>query len=93
VLKWVAEQITGQLPLNKRCYHLKGHGGLVGAIKQVSHAYYRSEWRYAYRTDIRGYYRHIIKAQVEHQFHQYIADAVCRDLCRQWFYCSVEDGG
>ncbi|VEA61128.1 Retron-type reverse transcriptase [Serratia plymuthica] len=93
ILKWVAEQVAGQLPLNTRCYHLKGHGGVVGAIKRVSEAYYGGEWRYVYRTDIRGYYRHIIKGQVEIQLRQYIADTVCRDLCRQWLYYSVEDGG
>lgn len=93
VLKWGAEKIMGQLPLNKRCYHLKGHGGMTEAIKQVFNAYLCGEWRYLYRTDIRGYYRNIIKAQVSDLMRRYIADEVCRDLCHQWLYYCVEDGG
>lgn len=34
VLKWIAERVTGQLPLNQRCYHLKGYGVVVGAINR-----------------------------------------------------------
>lgn len=93
VLKWVAMQVGGKLPGDRHCYHLKGHGGIDGAIKQVSGAYYSGGWRYVYRTDIRGYYRHIIKAQVARQLRWHIDDEVCRDLCLQWLYYSLEDGG
>ncbi|EKF61895.1 transposase [Serratia plymuthica A30] len=41
----------------------------------------------------RGYYRHKIKVQVESQLRWHITDDVCSDLCRQWLYYSVEDGG
>ena len=46
-----------------------------------------------YRTDIRGYYRHILKHQVAGQLQWHIADVVCRDLCLQWLHYSIEDGG
>lgn len=46
-----------------------------------------------YRTDIRGYYRHILKHQVDSQLYWHVHGPVCRDLCRQRLYCSVEDGG
>ena len=46
-----------------------------------------------YRTDIRGYYRHIQKHQVDSQLRWHVHDPLCRDLCRQWLYYSVEDGG
>ncbi|HGM6755382.1 TPA: reverse transcriptase domain-containing protein [Serratia marcescens] len=93
VLKWVAIQIEEQLPRNTSCHHLKGHGGVVGSTQCVSSAWRCGEWRYVYRTDIRGYYRHILKCQVAGQLHWHIEDAVCRNLCLQWLYYSVEDGG
>ncbi|MGP0836049.1 hypothetical protein [Serratia sp. CY85251] len=93
VLKWVAIQIEEQLPRNTSCHHLKGHGGVVGSTQRVSSAWRCGEWRYVYRTDIRGYYRHILKCQVAGQLHWHIEDAVCRNLCLQWLYYSVEDGG
>ena len=40
-----------------------------------------------------GYYRHILKCQVAGQLHWHIEDAACRNLCLQWLYYSVEDGG
>jgi len=93
VLKWVAMQVAPLLPRRPNCHHLKGHGGVSGSTRQVARAYCRREWRYVYRTDIRGYYRHIVKGQVEGQLHRYIQDATCRDLCLQWLYYSVDDGG
>ncbi|MFN3069110.1 hypothetical protein ACKWMY_13460 [Serratia sp. J2] len=50
-------------------------------------------WRHVYRTDIRGYYRHILKHQVAGQLKWHIEDTVCRDLCLQWLHYSIEDGG
>ncbi|MGP3049474.1 reverse transcriptase domain-containing protein [Serratia ureilytica] len=46
-----------------------------------------------YRTDIRGYYRQIVKHQVDRQLHWHVKDDVCRALCRQWLHYSVDDGG
>lgn len=85
VLKWVAMQVDGKLPRNLHCHHLKGHGGVSGSTQCVSSAWQRGEWRYVYRTDIRGYYRHILKHQVagQLQLQWHIDDSVCRDLCLQ----------
>lgn len=93
VLKWVALQVEPLLPRHTRCHHLKGHGGVSGSVKAVSAAWRSGNWRYVYRTDIRGYYRHILKHQVESQLHRYIDDEVCRGLCLQWLNYSVDDGG
>lgn len=93
VLKWVAIQIAGKLPRNTHCHHLKGHGGVSGSTQSVSSAWQGGEWRYVYRTDIRGYYRHILKHQVAGQLQWHIANVVCRDLCLQWLHYSIEDGG
>ncbi|HGX2760712.1 TPA: reverse transcriptase domain-containing protein [Salmonella enterica subsp. enterica serovar Newport] len=48
---------------------------------------------FVYRTDIRGYYRHIRKQQVYSQFCRYITDPILQGLFRQYVYYSVEDGG
>ncbi|ALL40508.1 transposase (plasmid) [Serratia marcescens] len=93
VLKWVAMQVVDQLPRDTHCHHLKGHGGVSGSTQCVSSAWMGGEWRYVYRTDIRGYYQHILKHQVAGQLLWNIEDVVCRRLCLQWLHYSVEDGG
>lgn len=93
VLKWVAMQIETSLPRPAHCHHLKGRGGVSGSTARVAAAWHDPRWRYVYRTDIRGYYRHILKHQVDSQLHWHVSDPVCRDLCRQWLYYSIEDGG
>jgi hypothetical protein len=76
VLKWVAIQVEEQLPRNTHCHHLRGHGGVNGSTQSVASAWQSGEWRYVYRTDIRGYYRHILKHQVSGQLHWHIEDAI-----------------
>lgn len=93
VLTWVAMQVEEVLPKNTHCHHLAGHGGVSGSTTYVSSTWCSGEWSYVYRTDIRGYYRHIVKHQVAGQLNWHIGDAVCRDLCLQWLHYSVEDGG
>ncbi len=93
VLKWVAMQVESALPRPAPCHHLKGHEGVSGLTQCVSSAWRSGEWGYVYRTDIRGYYRHILKHQVDSQLRWHFHDSVCWDLCRQWLYYSVEDGG
>lgn len=93
VLKWVALQVEHELPKHPHCHHLKGHDGVAGASRRVTDAWRSSNWHYVYRTDIRGYYRHILKHQVDSQLRWHVHDPVCRELCRQWLYYSVEDGG
>lgn len=93
VLKWVALQIADRLPVNTACHHLKGHGGVSGSTRAVAQAWHDPRWRFVFRTDIRGYYRHIIKRQVENQLAWWVPDNILRDLCHQWLYYAVEDGG
>ncbi len=93
VLKWVALHVEASLPRPEHCHHLKGRGGVSGSTRQVAAAWHDPRWRYVYRTDIRGYYRHILKHQVDSQLHWHVHDLACRDLCRQWLHYSVEDGG
>ncbi|HGM5414922.1 TPA: reverse transcriptase domain-containing protein [Serratia marcescens] len=93
VLKWVTLQVEDQLPTHPSCVHLKGRGGGRQSVAQVWQALTSGEHAFVYRTDIRGYYRHIRKAQVLSLVQQHIDDPVLIDLIEQYLYYSVEDGG
>ncbi|MFV8809231.1 reverse transcriptase domain-containing protein [Yersinia enterocolitica] len=93
VLKWVALQIVKDLPIHQRCAHVKGHGGVRRSIADVAACLQHEEWRFVYRTDIRGYYRHIRKQQVLSQINWRVQSPILRDLLKQYLYYSVEDGG
>lgn len=93
VLKWLALQVDGRLPVHERCEHRKHTGGVRASVRRLHLAVTEEEYRFVYRTDIRGYYRHIRKAQAYSQFCRYIAEPVLQDLFRQYLYYSVEDGG
>ncbi|WP_455872222.1 reverse transcriptase domain-containing protein [Serratia proteamaculans] len=93
VLKWVALQAERLLPTHKRCAHLRGHGGSRQSVVEVRQALGSGEYAFVYRTDIRGYYRHILKAQVMRQVRGYIANPVLQDVIAQYVHYSVEEGG
>jgi len=40
--------------LSKTCYHLKGHGGLIGAVRDLIKLY--TKYSFFYKTDMRSYY-------------------------------------
>ena len=50
-------------------------------------------YRFMYRTDIRGYYRHISKAQLKHHTARFVPEPHLRSLICQYIDYSVEDGG
>lgn len=93
VLKWAALLAEPLLPRPERCLHLRGHGGAVRSLAQVRQVLEDAEYQFVYRTDIRGYYRHIRKVQVFNQLQEYILDPVLLDVIGQYLYYSVEDGG
>ncbi len=86
-------QIEAGLPRPVDCHHLEGHEGVSGTTRRVAAGWHEPRWRYVYRTEICGYSRHILKHQVDSQLQWHVHDPVCRGLCRQWLYYSVEDGG
>ncbi|MEB5742701.1 reverse transcriptase domain-containing protein [Klebsiella aerogenes] len=63
------------------------------SVMQAAEALNTGEYNFVYRTDIRGYYRHIRKAQVMHIVQHYVADPALRSLIRQYVYYSTEDSG
>lgn len=93
VLKWVTLQEKNQLPTHQRCVHLKGRGGGRQSVGQVWRVLTGGDYAFVYRTDIRGYYRHIRKAQALNLVQQHLDDPVLTDLIEQYLYYSVEDGG
>ncbi|WP_247152015.1 reverse transcriptase domain-containing protein [Escherichia coli] len=46
-----------------------------------------------YRTDIRGYYRHISKAQLKRHVERFVPEQHLRQVIHQYIDYSVEDGG
>jgi hypothetical protein len=92
VLKWVALMAGDKLPVHERCIHVKGHRGGRTSLTQIA-CVLKDGYRFVYRTDIRGYYRHINKAQLFNLVCRYISDPVHRDLIYQYLYYSVEYGG
>lgn len=93
VLKWVALQIAGKLPVHTACTHVRGQGGGRGTVQNVWEALGSSEYRYVYRTDIRGFYRHIKKEQALKIVQRNINDTILVNLIEQYLYYSIEDGG
>lgn len=73
--------------------HARQGPGARQSVTQVAEALTTGGHGFVYRTDIRGYYRHIRKAQVMHIVEHYVADQILRDLIQQYVYYSVEEGG
>lgn len=92
VLKWISLRIAEKLPVHRHCMHVRGRGARQ-SVTQVAEALTTGGHGFVYRTDIRGYYRHIRKAQVMHIVEHYVADQILRDLIQQYVYYSVEEGG
>ena len=60
VMKALALVLPPHLPLAPQCTHLKGHGGLKGAVRQV--LAHLPRYRFVLKTDVHSYY-----ASIEHQ--------------------------
>ncbi|WP_413469854.1 reverse transcriptase domain-containing protein [Serratia quinivorans] len=93
VLKWLTARLTPLLPVHPRCEHIRGHGGGRASVARLSQALGGGEYRYACRTDIRGYYGAINKDTVLRQVQQYVSDPVLLGLVEQFLHYTVEDGG
>ncbi len=68
VLKALAGLLQELLPLSPRCTHLKGHGGLKGALRQVLGALPRSH--FVCRTDVDSYYASMDQERLQDQLAQ-----------------------
>lgn len=93
VLKWLALQIHNVLPTHPYCEHGPGKKSGRLSLRRVQSALLSREFSYVFRTDIRGYYQHILKYQVINQFNRYVFDVVLQNLFYQYVHYSVESGG
>ncbi|NTY88403.1 transposase [Serratia fonticola] len=93
VLKWLTLCITPALPKHPTCRHLRGHGGVSGSLTRVRSALFSGDYRYVFRTDIRGYYAHFSQARLLSWLFTQIEHPVYRDLLAQYVHYSVEWGG
>ena len=92
VLKWVSLQLNGKLPLSPRCTHTAGHRGGRSGLQEIT-THLSAGYRFMYRTDIRGYYRHISKAQLKRHVERFVPEQHLRQVIHQYIDYSVEDGG
>lgn len=93
VLKWCALHIDGKLPVHDRCEHQRGNGGYVSSVRRVREALLSDDYRFVFRTDIRGYYRHIRKKQLWLQVSRFVTDERILPLIRQYLWYCTENGG
>lgn len=93
VLKWLALSLTDQLPVHPRCGHVRGHGGVTASVGEVDRALRMGSFGYVLRTDIKGYYRHIVKQQCLALAKRSISNSIWLTLLKQFLWYSVEDRG
>ncbi|WP_421512477.1 reverse transcriptase domain-containing protein (plasmid) [Enterobacter sp. JS8-1] len=91
VLKWAALTVAPQLSVHPRCLHLQG--GAHRAVSQVAEQLSTGRWQYVYRTDIRGYYRHIRKDMAWQVWQENTRDPACLNLIHQYLHYSTEQAG
>ncbi|TVL21175.1 hypothetical protein AYI92_06700 [Shewanella xiamenensis] len=91
----VGTTIAPCLPSHPRCEHLKGHGGSKASIARLSQAITQQPTPMCFvcRTDIKGYYQHIRKEELNDIVCQYVTAPALRSLVQQFLYYSVEYGG
>ena len=91
VLKALAIVMTPVIKQNfdlKNVTHLKGHGGLKGAIEKAKKACVKAE-RFVYKTDIKDFYKSIDHQILLKQLTKITNDECVLNLCKQ--YCQRVD--
>ncbi|WAN68866.1 reverse transcriptase/maturase family protein [Moorena producens JHB] len=93
VLKAITIVLTEHLKpvLSPLCFHLAGHGGLKGAVREVAENL--SENTFVFRTDVKSYYASINHSILMEIVGKYVTDEAV--LCLLWGYLRryVSDGG
>ena len=91
VMKALALVLPPHLPLSPRCTHLKGHGGLQYAVREVFKAL--PQHRFVLKTDVRSYYASIDHQLLLDRLAVYIADQQVLNVIAQYLRRCVERGG
>ena len=94
LLSGLAQQLSRKLPKSPLCTHLKGAGGLKGAIR-AAQAYMRRSTGpalFVYRTDVKSYYEMVDPDILLDKAALHIRDRDCLNLLAQYLHMSVEYG-
>jgi len=75
----------------KTCYHLKGHGGLKGAVRDVMTNL--PKHKFFFKTDVQSYYDSIEHYTLLMKLHDYIDDRIIIGYVWQFLNRCVEWGG
>ena len=90
-LKVLTHQLAQQLPRSPACTHLRGNGGLKGAVRGVQAAL--PNHRYVFRTDVKSFYASIDHHRVMDQVAAHVEDPDALNLLWQYMRRLVEYGG
>jgi RNA-directed DNA polymerase len=77
--------------LSKSCYHLKGHGGPKGAIRDVMK--HSPKYKFFCKTDVKSYYDSIDHYTLLMKLHNHIHDSKIIGYVWQFLNRCVESGG
>jgi RNA-directed DNA polymerase len=90
VLTWIIQEAIQPL-LSRTCYHVKGHGGLKGAVREVLDNY--PHYRFLCKTDVKSYYDSIDHLTLMLKLHDCIGDRTIIGYVWQFLNRCVEWGG
>ena len=91
VQKAMALVLGPQWPISPRCTHMKGHGGLKGALRWLRAKLPR--FSFVFRSDVKGYYANIDQTLLLQQLDKVVPDKDVRRLLIQVIRRTVEWGG
>jgi RNA-directed DNA polymerase len=91
VLKALTLAITPILPISCRCTHVKGHGGLKYAVRDVQNHLAAND--FVMRTDVKAFYESIDHHLLLEKLALYITDRFTLNLLWQSIHRCVERGG
>jgi RNA-directed DNA polymerase len=91
VLKALALIVGPLLRLSPRCVHVKGHGGLKAAVREVQQRL--PDYSHVLRTDVKGFYESIDQSILLAQLAALIDDSLVLALLGQAIQRTVERGG
>jgi len=77
--------------LSESCYHLKGHGGLKGAVRDVMD--HLPDYKFFCKTDVKSYYDSIDHTTLMMKLYEYIDDRIIMGYVWQFLNRCVEWGG
>ncbi len=91
VMKALACMIQEALPLSARCMHLKGHGGLKQAVRDIYAAL--PQHQFVLKTDVRSYYASVDHRLLIDKLAKHIVDERVINLVVQYLRRGAERGG